>query len=129
MDQPRIVSIHEYELRPEVSGRDFERASHEAHEQGLFELPGLVGFRILHGIKGDRRGRYAAVWVYRDRAAWEALWGPPDMPKAKDEYPESWRVWEDELLAPLLERAPDRISYTSYEQVLGSRLENFREGG
>lgn len=129
MDRPRIVSVHEYELRPGVSGQDFERAARQAQQRGLFALPGLVAFRILRGIKGARRGRYAAIWVYRDRAAWEAIWGPPAAPKAKHEYPEAWRVWEDELLAPLLERDPDRISYTSYEEILGSSPENLREGG
>lgn len=129
MDQPRIVSIHEYELRHDADGRDLLRAAEEARDRGLFELPGLIGFRILHGIKGVRRGRFAAIWVYKDRVAWESLWGSPASPKGKEEYPPAWQEWEQELLAPLLDRDPDRVSFTSYEELLASSSGNSEADG
>ena len=73
----RIVSVHEYELRPGVEPADFERALGDAERRGLFELPGLCEQHFLRGLKGARRGAYAAVWIFESREAWEALWGPP----------------------------------------------------
>ena len=28
-----------------------------------------------------------------------------------------WKVWEDEVLVPLLDREPDTITYTDYEEL------------
>ena len=28
-----------------------------------------------------------------------------------------WKVWENEILAPLLNRDPDTIRFTSYEEI------------
>ena len=109
----RIISIHEYSLRSGVSGEDFEKAVETAVRRGLFRLPGLEAYHFLRGVKGHRKGEYAAVWIYRDREAWEELWGPPEHPVGKENYPEPWKIWEDEILAPLLDRDPDRIIYTS----------------
>lgn len=114
---PRIISIHEYVLRPGADEGAFEDAFRAARERGLFQLPGLEECLLLRGIRGSRRGRYAAVWVYESREAWEALWGPVDRPTTKADYPESWKVWEDEVLAPFLVEDPDRITFTSYEEV------------
>lgn len=113
----RIVSVHAYVLAPGVDGARLEQAFREAAARGLFQLPGLVEYRLARGIKGARRGSYAAIWVYENRAAWERLWGPPDRPRAAAEYPASWRAWEQEVLAPLLAEDPDRIAYTTYEEV------------
>ncbi len=118
---PRIISIHEYVLRDEVDAAAFEAALREARERGLFQLPGLERFHFLRGIRGDRRGRYAAVWVYESRDAWEALWGPVDAPATKADYPETWKVWEDEVLAPFLAGDPDRITFTSYQELTDGR--------
>ncbi len=116
MPPARIVSVHEYELRDGVSEDQFLRTAKEAQSRGLFDLPGLIHYRLLRGVKGARRGSFAAIWVYESRTAWEALWGPPEAPKTRANYPPTWRVWEDELLAPLLKRDPDRVRYTSYEE-------------
>ena len=64
-------------------------------------------YRFLKGIKGSRRGKYAAIWVYESRAAWEKLWGTPDRPVKKEDYSENWKAWEDETLAPFLTCDPD----------------------
>jgi hypothetical protein len=111
-----VTSIHEYELAPDTTDEQFERAVADAERDDLFDLPGLADHRFLKGIKGDRRGQYTAIWTYESRAAWEALWGPPDDPVAPDEYPERWREWERRL-APLLTGDPDRIRFTSYRAV------------
>ena len=113
----QIISIHEYVLKPDVDERQFERAIQEAQESGLLRLPGLVRCHFVKGIRGTRRGRYAAIWVYESRRAWEELWGPLDRPRGKQAYPENWRIWEDEVLAPFLAQDPDRITFTAYEEL------------
>jgi hypothetical protein len=115
----RIVSIHEYELRPDVSDATFERSLRDAERRGLFDLPGLVEHYFLRGLKGARRDAYAAVWVFDSREAWERLWGTVEQPRPPADYPEKWRIWENEILAPLLSQDPDAIRFTSYEEVPG----------
>ena len=112
---PEVISVHEYVLKPEADPAAFEAAIQAARERGLLRLPGLVDYHFLRGIRGTRRDQYTAIWIYESRAAWEALWGPVDAPRSKEDYPESWKIWEDEVLAPFLDQDPDKISYTSYE--------------
>lgn len=128
MSRARIVSVHEYELKDDVSDDQFLRAVGEAQSRDLFDLPGLLEYRVLRGLKGARRGSFAAIWIYESRAAWQALWGSPASPKSKEEYPPAWRIWEDELLTPLLDREPDRVRYTSYEELAASDLMAGEEG-
>lgn len=110
-----IVSIHHYELAESTTPDEFDAAVHEAAQRGLFDLPGLVDWRFLRGLRGSREGRFAAMWVYEDRQAWQALWGPVDDPASKDDYPDEWRTWEDEILAPLITEDPDEIVHTAFE--------------
>lgn len=112
----RVVSVHEYELAEGVDGESFERVVSDAESRDLFDLPGLVDYRFLRGIKGPRTGRYTALWCYESREAWRDLWGPPDDPVPPAEYPERWREWES-LLDPLLADDPDEIWFTSYEEL------------
>ena len=119
-----IVSVHHYELAPTATGSAFRDAVAEAVDRGLFaSIPGLVEYRIGRGIKGDRTGEFAAVWVYESREAWTELWGPVDDPVPTVEYPDAWRTWEDELLDPLLATDPDDIEYTTYELLAGGRAD------
>ena len=37
-------------------------------------------------------------------------------------YPEKWRIWEEELLAPILSGDPDVIRFTAYEELSLSAL-------
>ena len=104
-------------LRPGIEPADFERALGAAERRGLFDLPGLREHHFLRGLKGARRGAYAAVWLFESREAWEKLWGPPDAPYPPSQYPEKWQVWENEILAPLLTRDPDTIRFTSYLEL------------
>ena len=112
-----LISIHEYEIKPGVNYKDFENAVKEADEKGLFKLPGLKEYHFVKGIRGRRKDKYAAIWIYESKEAWEELWGPADNPKNKEEYPANWRKWEDEVLAPFLRREPDKITFTSYQKV------------
>ncbi len=114
---PRVISIHEYQLKDGVSGKDFEHAVHIARHRGLFDLPGMASWMFLHGVRGKRQNMYAAVWVYDNLQSWEALWGVLDQPIPKSEYPESWQIWEQEILTPLLDCPPDEIEFTAYIEV------------
>ncbi len=114
---PRVISVHEYELHPDADPEAFEAALQEARNENLLDLPGLEGYYLLKGIKGARARRYGAIWIYESRAAWEALWGPPNDPVEKENYPENWKTWEDEVLAPYLNQDPDAIRFTSYREL------------
>jgi len=114
---PKVISVHEYELKPDVQDADFERAIQDAERRGLLDLPGLVGHHFLKGLKGARRGAYAAIWIFESREAWERLWGPVGAPCPAAEYPENWKIWENRILAPLLTQPPDTIRFTSYQEV------------
>lgn len=116
---PRVISVHEYELRTDADPADFEAAVRDAQASSLLDLPGLEDYGLLKGIKGARARRYGAIWIYESRPAWEALWGPPDDPIEKPDYPENWKTWEDEVLAPYLTEDPDAIRFTSYREIGG----------
>ena len=113
----RIISVHEYDLKHGASGQLFENAILKARERGLLSLPGLVDCHLVKGIRGFRNGFYASVCAYESREAWERLWGPIDKPLSKAYYPENWKVWEDEVLSPFLDREPDKIRFTSYLEL------------
>jgi hypothetical protein len=114
---PRVISVHEYELKPGVRPADFERALRDAERSGLFDLPGLSEHYFLRGLKGARRKAYAAIWVFESRDAWERLWGPPEAPRPPSHYPAKWQVWERQVLTPLLAQDPDTIRFTSYQEL------------
>jgi hypothetical protein len=114
---PRVISVHEYELRPDADPSSFETAIQKARAEDLPALPGLEDYFLLKGIKGTRARRYGAIWIYESRAAWESLWGPPDDPVEKENYPANWKTWEDDVLAPHLSEDPDAIRFTSYREL------------
>ena len=111
---PKVISVHEYVLKQHIDENEFEQAIQHAKTRGLFDLPGMKEYYFLKGIRGTRKNRYTAIWVYESEKAWAAIWGPVGKPVSKDEYPETWKIWEDEILAPLLTEDPDKISFTSY---------------
>jgi hypothetical protein len=57
----RVVSIHEYQLKPDADRIAFERAFRNAEERGLFGLPGLIEHHFLKGLKGTQQAGYSAV--------------------------------------------------------------------
>ena len=113
----RVISIHEYNLKPGVNERQFVSAILSAKERGLLRLPGLVDYYLVKGIRGYRKDFYAAVWIYESKEAWESLWGPIDKPCGKTDYPQNWKVWENEVLLPFLDQDPDNIKFTSYQEL------------
>lgn len=114
---PRVISIHEYALKPGVDPDAFETAVRKAWEDGLVDLPGLQQKHFLKGLRGHRAGGYTAIWVYESREAWERLWGPVDARRPKEAYPENWKVWEEQILRPFLNKDPDKIAFTAYEEL------------
>lgn len=112
----RVISIHEYKLKNDISGEQFEATVEKARELDLFNLPGLIEYHFLKRIRGSRNVEYSAIWIYQNREAWEKLWGKADSPIKKENYPKKWKIWEGEFLAPLLAQDPDRIDYAAYEE-------------
>ena len=51
----RVISIHEYDLKPGADVAAFEQAVRHAERRGLFALAGLVEHHFLKGIKGVNR--------------------------------------------------------------------------
>ena len=113
----KVISIHEYILKPGVNEEQFEKGILNARKRGLLCLPGLVDYYLVKGIRGFRNGLYAAVWVYESKEAWESLWGPLNKPLSKTDYPQNWKVWENEVLFPFLDQDPDKIRFTSYQEL------------
>ena len=112
----RIISLHEYELKREGRREAFEEAILKARHDGLLKLSGLEETLFLKGIRGKRREKFASLWIYPSRESWERIWGPAENPRKKDDYPENWKIWENEVLAPFLSQAPHKIAYTAYEE-------------
>ena len=59
----RVISIHEYDLKPGADVAAFRRAIRDAERRGLFALAGLVEHHFLKGIKG-RGGMRIARFGY-----------------------------------------------------------------
>ena len=112
----KVISIHEYKLKNGITGEQFEAAVESARERKLFNLPGLTDYHFLKRIRGTRQVEYTAIWIYENREVWEKLWGKADAPIQKKDYPEKWKIWEDEVLASLLTQEPDRIHFAAYEE-------------
>lgn len=112
-----IISIHQYELKPEASEIEFEQEIKKAEKDGLLKLRGLKDYYFTKGIRGERKNKFASIWIYESKEAWEKLWGSIDKPKSKEEYPGNWKKWEDEVLAPFLIEEPDKITFTTYRQI------------
>jgi hypothetical protein len=83
-----IVSVHHYELAESTTQAAFRDAVREAERRGLSDLPGLVEYRFVRGLRGMRTDEFSAVWTYESREAWERLWGSVDDPVDKEEYPD-----------------------------------------
>lgn len=113
----KIISVHEYVLKPNIDPEQFEQAIELAKNSGILELVGLESVTFVRGIRGDRSNRYAAIWVYKSEEDWASLWGPVEDPLPKHAYPQTWKIWEDDVLAPFLDRDPDKIAFTTYREI------------
>jgi hypothetical protein len=114
---PKVISVHEYILKEGVNDQEFEQAIQTAKARGLLRLPGLIEYYFTKGIRGGRTGKYAAIWVYESKEAWQKLWGPVGHPRAKQNYPKNWKIWENEILKPFLTEDPDKINFNTYEEL------------
>ena len=83
----KVISIHEYILKPDVDEDQFEEAICNAQESDLLQLPGLEEYYLVRGIRGSRKGSYAAIWIYESKEAWEKLWSPLEKPLKKGRLP------------------------------------------
>jgi hypothetical protein len=57
------------------------------------------------------------ISIHESNDAWEKLWGTIETLRPATDYPAQWKVWENELLAPLLSQVPDTIRFTSYTEI------------
>jgi hypothetical protein len=53
-----VVSIHEFELGPEVSDEAFEKLVLEEWVPAWSQVPGMGNFKLLKGNRGARDGKY-----------------------------------------------------------------------
>ena len=113
----RVISIHEYDLKPGVDLAALRARYPRRGAARPFRPRGPRRASFLRGIKGARRDAYSAVWVFESREVWEKLWGTPEAPRPPAEYPKEWAVWENDILAPFLVRHPDTTRFTSYEEL------------
>lgn len=109
--------MHEYVLKPNIDPEQFERAIEDAKNRGILGLAGLESVTFVQGIRGERSDLYAAIWVYESEEAWASLWGPVEHSLPKEAYPQAWKVWEEDILAPFLDRDPDKITFTTYMEI------------
>lgn len=112
-----IISVHEYTLKPDTDQEKFEETITDAKSRGLFDLSGMKEYHFLKGIRGTRKNKYTAIWIYENEEAWFGIWGPEGNAVSKVSYPNSWKIWEDEILAPYLAEDPDTINFTSYRKL------------
>jgi hypothetical protein len=112
----KILSLHIYSLRKGIMADDFRRRVLKYLEKQFKGVPGLQRWALLRGMRGEHEGKYALLWIYPSRADWETTWGPVNRPKRPHEYPSQWRLWEA-FLAPLIDRKPDRVLFTAFEEV------------
>ena len=114
---PKVISVHEYVLKEDADADQFDRAIRKAREEGIPDVPGLEEYYLVKGIRGAKKDHYAAIWIYENPEAWAMLWGPPDQPLDKEDYPNNWKTWEEHVLAPFLDRDPDTIRFTAYREL------------
>ena len=88
----RMISIHEYDLRPGSGAERFEQAFRAAEARGLFELPGLTAPSFREGREGRKAGRLSIVHfglalcvaaLSASGCAHAAAKTTPDMPKRR----------------------------------------------
>jgi hypothetical protein len=106
-----VICIHEHELRPDVHVQQYENEVSAALQK--MNIPGLSRAYHLKGFKGERKGRYAVLWVFESPEAIEDNFGTPAHPR----WPTDWLFYENEILAKHLTCHPDAIFFTDYQIV------------
>lgn len=106
-----IYAIHEHELKPDADAAAYERDVADALTR--MKVSGLLHAHHLKGVRGERSGKYAVLWVFANEAALEANFGTPD----NRQWPADWLHYETVILARYLDRHPDTIDYTDYRPL------------
>lgn len=104
----KVIAFHEHELKPGVDAKIYEQKVSEAIKK--LQVPGLLEVYHLKGFKGERSGKYAVLWTFESEEAIVKNFGTPDDPK----WPKDWLYYENEVLAPFLDRHPDKINFTDH---------------
>ena len=113
---PRIVAVHELDLKPGVDRAEFERiVRREVTDLGR-HMPGLVERRFLVGYRAARKGEFAMLWVFESPAALEALFGTETDPRPG---PDAFVRYEAAIGPYLAAHRPDLIRYTDYLEIDG----------
>ena len=113
---PRVVAVHELDLKPGVDRTEFERVvRREVADLGR-HMPGLVERRFLVGYRAARKGEFAMLWVFESPAALEALFGTETDPRPG---PDAFVRYEAAIGPYLAAPRPDLIRYTDYLELDG----------
>jgi 4-alpha-glucanotransferase len=106
-----VYALHEHDLLPSANKRDYEAKVGEAIKK--LRVDGLLNAYHLKGFKGERQGKYAVLWIFASEEAIVQNFGTPENPK----WPEEWLHYENEVLAPFIDRHPDKINFSDYHVV------------
>ena len=112
----RIFGIHEYELREGRDNRHFESVMKSALMSPKLDIPGLESRHFLKGYKAQRKGSYAALWIFKSQEALEELFGTEGNPKRG---PPNFMNFEDIVLNKFLDRPANKILFTDYWELAG----------
>lgn len=107
----RIIAIHEYELREGINHEEFERMLKEKLKD--LNMEGLISKHTLKGYKGERKGKYAVLWIFESQEMLEKLFGTENEPL---KGPPSFMAYEN-FLRKYIERDPTQITYTDYWDI------------
>jgi hypothetical protein len=93
---------------------------HDAHAHLGPNGPSVLRRLVFMSARVQKANRVRAMvtGVGKQKPAAECgvLQYPPG-PREREKYPEKWRIWEEELLAPVLSGHPDAIRFTAYEEL------------
>lgn len=103
-----VIAYHEHELKEDANEEEYLRRIGETIRQ--LRVPGLLKTYIVKGWKGAREGKFGVAWFFENEDAIVRNFGTRDNPK----WPEDWLRYENEILAPFLDRHPDKIVFTDY---------------
>lgn len=106
-----IYAVHEHELRPGVNLARYE--SDVAATLQQMKVPGLLHAVHLKGFGGERKNKYAVLWMFESAEALTLNFGTADARK----FPPDWLYYEKVILAQYIDRDPDTIDYTDYAIV------------
>jgi len=114
-----IYALHEHELKPQADEVLYNKEISNA--LGDLTIPGLLHAAHLKGIKGKRSSKYAILWIFESETALMDNFGTPDNPK----LPEKRLHYENNVLAPFLDRHPDTINFTDYRILYSTTVPCF----